>query len=690
MGKELLLEIGTEEIPAAFLPKTIRHIEEVLPRELSRLHIPHGTVKVMATPRRIFAAVSDLAERQEDRVEEKLGPAVRVAFDESGNPTKAAAGFARGQGLDVAQLERIVTDKGEYLAARKNIAGESTSFILASFLPGFILSIPFQKSMRWMDLDIRFARPIHWILAVFGGEAVSFRIGNIESGGTSRGHRFMSPGEFEAASLEEYLRETRERFVIVDPEERRLIIRREAARAAESAGGRVLDNTDLLEEVTYLVEYPSVICGGFDRAFLDLPREVLVTSMMKHQKYFAVVDDEGNLLPYFVTVNNTEPRNPAVVAAGNEKVLRARLTDARFFFEEDRKKPLEQGLEALKNVVFHSLMGTSYEKVMRFRKLAASITEKVNPELASTVDRAVLLCKADLETQMVYEFPELQGVMGREYALLQGEDPAVARAVYEHYLPVQAGGDLPESDIGAIVGIADKTDTITACFGVNLIPTGTADPYALRRQALGVINIILNKNWRLSLDDLVDQSLATMTSILKRPVEETRSDVLDFFRGRFENQLISQGHPYDVVDAVLSTGGNDLVDSAARIEAVEVFKNHPDFEPLVTAFKRIVNILKGFDGGTIDETLFESDAEKNLYETYRNIGGEAGTALDEDDYREALSLLARLRKPVDAFFESVLVMADDERIRSNRLALLADMAELFFRVADFSKLVTDH
>lgn len=686
---ELLLEIGTEEIPAAFLPKALDHMASTIPQEFSRLRISHGTVITMATPRRMLLAVSDVAERQEDRVIEKLGPAVRAAFDDAGNPTKAALGFSRGQGVDISKLERVSTDKGEYLAARKHITGEATSAILATFLPDFIRSIPFQKSMRWRDLDLRFARPIHWLLALFGGTVIPFEIGNIASGKASWGHRFMKPAAFDVASFDEYLQKTREHFIIVDPEERKQIIREQANTTASGLSARVLENEALLEEVACLVEYPSVVAGTFDREYLDLPREVLITSMMKHQKYFAVTDDEGNLLNHFITVNNTVARNPAIVAAGNEKVLRARLADARFFFEEDRKKPLEQGLKDLKNVVFHSLIGTSYDKVMRFRELAGHIAGCVNPAVADVVDRAALLCKGDLETQMVYEFPELQGIMGREYARIQGEDPVVADAIYEHYLPVQAGGALPASDAGAIVSIADKMDTITACFGVNLIPTGTADPYALRRQSLGVINIILNRSWRLPLDDLVNRSLATMTHILKRPAEETATQILEFFKARFENQLISQGRPYDVVDAVLDIGATDLVDALARIDAVEAFKSHPDFEPLVVAFKRVVNILKGFKGGTLAEEHFESDAERDLHRAFLGISEEAGKALETNKYPEALAAMARLRKPVDAFFETVLVMADDEAVRKNRLSLLARMAELFFRVADFSKIVTE-
>ncbi|MCK9274557.1 MAG: glycine--tRNA ligase subunit beta [Syntrophales bacterium] len=687
MAQELLLEIGTEEIPAAFLPKALSDMEQMMSRGLAEKRIAHGTITTLGTPRRLFIAVADTAERQEDQIIEKMGPAVRVAFDQSGNPSKAAQGFARGQGMEVSGLERIATDKGEYLVARKKIAGEDTASILAAFLPDFIRSIPFQKSMRWMDLDIRFARPIHWIMALFGGAVIPFTVGNVMSGNTSRGHRFMNPGPFEVKDSADYLEKTKAHFVIADPDTRKEIIRKEARKAAYEVSGTVLENEALLDEVAYLIEYPSVVCGTFDREFLDLPREVLITSMMKHQKYFAVVDGKGNLLPHFITVNNTVARNPSVVAEGNQKVLRARLADARFFFEEDRKTPLADRLEDLKNVIFHSLLGTSYEKVSRFRTLAAWIAERIDTSRAELVDRAALLCKADLETQMVYEFTELQGVMGREYARLEGENPEVAAAIYEHYLPVQAGGDLPETETGAIVSIADKMDTIAGCFGVNLIPTGTADPYALRRQALGIINIIQQRSYPLRLDDLVDASLAILKDTLKRPAGEAKRDILEFFKTRFENQLISQGHPYDVVDAVLAVDGADLVRALGKIEAVENFKNHPDFEPLVTAFKRVVNILKNWEGGPVEETLFESDEERNLFGAFNDISRNTRAAADEDRYADALIEMARLRKPVDAFFDTVLVMAEDEKVRTNRMSLLARLRGLFFRIADFSKIV---
>jgi glycyl-tRNA synthetase beta chain len=690
MGKELLLEIGTEEIPAAFLPKALRDMEELILKALAESRIPCGEIRTMGTPRRLFLTAASVAERQEDRIVEKLGPARRVAFDAEGNPSPAALGFARGQGIPVSALETASTEKGEYVCARKKIVGEATETLLPTILTRLIAGIPFRKSMRWSDLEIRFARPIHWLLALYDGRVVPFRIGNIESGNISRGHRFMSSGSFPVVSLENYLAETRNHFVIADPDERKTIIREETEKAAAALGGRVLQDEALLETVAFLTEYPTVVCGSFDENYLKLPQEILVTTMISHQKYFPVLNDQGNLLPHFLTVSNTLARDPAVVRRGNEKVLRARLADARFFFEADRKIPLETRVLDLQKVVFHTLLGTSYEKVMRFRKLAGWIAGRIRPALAIRVDRAAFLAKADLDTQMVGEFAELQGIMGREYALLSGEDPIVARAIYEHYLPTGAGGELPETDEGAIVSIADKLDNICGFFGVGLIPTGTADPYALRRQALGVINIILKKSYPLALDGLIDESLSILGPLLKRPSGETKDAVLEFFRGRFENQLISQGHPYDVVDAVLANGIEDLVRSWEKIRAMEAFKSHPDFQPLAIAFKRVVNIIRDFQNGAVDPAVFTDPEEINLHSAFLQIRQSVLTYIAGGDYSSALVEMARLREPVDAFFDAVLVMADEEKIRFNRLSLLEEISTLFHDVADFSRIVTDN
>lgn len=688
MGKELLLEIGTEEIPAAFLPQAMGDMEEMIRREFSELLIRHGEVKTMSTPRRLFLCVKDVAEKQEERIIEKLGPAKRVAFDEKGNPTPAALGFARSQGMGIDSLETVVTDKGEYLTARKKITSAETKTLLPQIMPKLISSIPFRKSMRWSDFEFRFARPIHWITAIYGGETIPFRIENIQSGNRSHGHRFLSPAVFEVNNLEEYLARTKEHFVIADTEERKRIIMAQADQAARAVSGKVFYTDELLETVACLVEYPVVVCGSFDAAYLSLPREVLITSMITHQKYFPLIDEKGNLLPHFLAVSNTLPRDPAVLKKGNEKVIRARLSDAQFFFEEDRKVPLDARLELLREVVFHNLLGTSYEKVMRFRTLAVKIASLIAPSLKERVYRTATLAKADLSTQMVGEFPDLQGVMGREYALLAGEDARVAKGIYEHYLPVSASGVLPETDEGAIVSIADKMDSIAGFFGVNLLPTGAADPYALRRQALGIINIILTKRYPLRLDELIDRGLAGLGERLKRPPEAVKADILAFFHARFENQLISQGRPYDVVNAVLAVETTDVVKSIEKIEAMEDFKTDADFEPLAVAFKRVGNIIKDFRGGSIAPPLFESEAEIDLYNAYLEIKERAADFIRCDDFLSALREMARLRLPVDTFFDSVLVMAENEKIRFNRLSLLEAISRLFREVADFSRIVT--
>ena len=472
-----------------------------------------------------------LGPKQEDQTIEKLGPAKKAAFDENGQPTKAAIGFARGQGLEVSQLETITTEKGEYLGARKTIAGQPTKELLPDILKDFMLAIPFRKSMRWANYDLRFARPIHWILALYGGDVVPLKIEDIESGNTSRGHRFMSPASFAVTGFEDYLEKTRENFVIADQAERKKLILEEAQKAAAEVGGKLFYTDDLLETVSFIVEYPVIVRGSFEEDYLKIPKEVLTTTMISHQKYFPVVNNEGKLLPYFIAVSNTKPRDIEVVAKGNERVLRARLADASFFFEEDKKVPLEDRVESLKKVVFHTLLGTSHKKVMRFRKLAVKIASKVKPSLKKNVDRAALLAKADLESLMVGEFSELQGIMGREYALLAGEKPEIANAIYEHYLPIVAGGDLPQTDEGAIVGIADKIDTIAGFFGVGLPPTGTADPYALRRQALGIINIILSHGYSLGLNFLIDESSGTAQGCFEKTGGGSKEGYSGIFQG---------------------------------------------------------------------------------------------------------------------------------------------------------------
>ena len=689
MGKEVLLEIGTEELPAAVLPKAINDIREISESKFRENNLARGKITVMGTPRRLFLAASDVAEKQTDQIMEKLGPARRVCFDEKGNPTAAALGFARGQGVDISELETTVTPKGEYICARKKISGKPTKSILPSLLTGIVSAIAFRRSMRWADSDFRFARPIRWILAVYDGDIIPFTIGGVQSGSLSFGHRFMNPAAFSPTTMDDYISGLRKNHVIVDPQERKETILDETKKAAQNVGGRIFQSEELLESVVFLTEYPTVVCGSFDKEYLKLPKEILATTMISQQKYFPVTDESGSLLPFFVAVNNTLARDPSVVKRGNERVLRARLSDAKFFYETDRKIPLHQRVNDLRDIVFHTLLGTSYDKALRLQKLGTWMADFINPEIKPNVERTALLAKADLTTLMVGEFAELQGIMGREYALLDGENPVVAKAIYEHYLPIAAGGELPETNEGSIVSIADKLDSICGFFGVGLIPTGTTDPYALRRQALGIINIVLSKHYPLLLGEMIAKSLSLLEPLLKNGQDETKSAVLEFFRGRFQNMLLAESHPYDVIDAVLSTGIDDMVSTKEKIAAMEAFKARPDYQQLALTFKRIENITRGYEEGAVRPERFQTSEETNLHDNFLKVEKNVATLLSKANFEQALIELACLKKPVDAFFETVLVMAEEEDLRVNRLSLLREISKLFHKLADFSKIVTE-
>ena len=606
MAKDLFLEIGCEEIPAGFVPKAMADMELLIKKEFDSARIEYGEVVTLGTPRRLVLAVKGVAERQPDAELTAMGPAKSHAYDADGNPTKAAQGFARGQGIDVSQLKLVTTEKGEYLAAVKSEIGRETAELLPEILPRLIGNIPFKKSMRWADFEVRFARPIHWIAALFDGKVVPFSFGNIESGSASRGHRFMANTSFPVRDLAHYLEECERHFVIPDPNKRKALIRAEIERVAKPA-------------------------------------------------------------------------------KGNERVLRARLSDARFFFDEDHKVRLEARVESLKSVVYQAKLGTSYEKMERFRELSKRLAQRLNPSVTKEVERAATLCKADLVSGMVGEFPEVQGIMGREYALHDGENAAVANAIAEHYLPTQAGGELPASDIGAFVSLADKMDTICGCFCVGLIPTGSADPYALRRSALGIINIILEKGYREPLSEFVKASLDLLAAKATRPLAEVNKDVLDFFRGRFVN-LMADRFPSDAVEAVVSVSFDDLVEAAAKIEALAGFRSRDDFGPLAVAFKRVCNIVKDGVDTPVSAELFQDAAEGELHQALTQVSGKVADALQKADYLAALTEIATLKPAVDLFFEKVMVMAEDERVRRNRLALLTGIARLFGSLADFSRL----
>jgi glycyl-tRNA synthetase beta chain len=685
--KELLLEIGTEEIPAGFIPQALMDLESLAKKELEASRIDFKGINTLGTPRRLVLVIESVSEKQRDEETKKMGPSKQSAFDEKGNPTKAAIGFAKSQSVPVESLTMIQTEKGEYVFAVKKEPGRPTSEILSTILPKWILSIPFQKSMRWADVPIRFARPIHWILALFGGKVVSFEVGNIRSENKTYGHRFMHSGPIPVNDFKSYLQKTREAFVIVDPAERKKKIEDEMIREGAKVSGKVLRDEELLNEVNFLVEYPVALCGTFDNKFLSLPGEILIHSMKEHQRYFPLIDDHGTLLPHFVCISNINPKNREVVVKGNEKVLRARLSDAAFFFEDDLKIPLEKRVEQLKKVVFQAKLGTSYEKVMRFKQLALWMVERINPTLQEVVERTSLLCKADLVTGMVGEFPKLQGIVGREYARLCKERPEVAEAIYEHYLPGFAGDRLPSSPLGDIVSIADKMDTVVGCFGVGLVPTGTADPFGLRRQALGIIRIILEKKYSISLGGLIEESEKQLKEKMERPVGQVKEEVLDFFQVRYQNFLLDKEYPFDVTDAVLSISFDELLDVQGRIDALRKAREWKGFESIVIAFKRAMNILKGSPPRReINPSLFTESVEQNLYQSFLNAKEKIGYHLNKKDYPSALLEMTQMKKPIDDFFDGVMVMVEDEKIRSNRLALLDEIGKLFLRIADFSKL----
>lgn len=692
MTQELLLEIGTEEIPAAFMPGALAALKALMEKELAARRITFKDMQTFGTPRRLVFMAYKVAPVQTDLESEKLGPAKNIAFDKDGKPTKSAMGFAKGQGVDIKDITIVSTDKGEYICAKKHEKGVATASLLPEIFTRVLGQLPFPKSMRWRDLDTRFARPIHWIVALYSGAVVPFTFADIDSGDTTRGHRFMAPGPVQVSGIASYLEAMKKASVVIDQNQRKKTIVEKLHELAKKAGGVPDADETLVEEVMFLVEAPFPVLCSFEKEFLELPKEVLVTTMKKHQKYFPVLDAGGRALNYFIAVNNTEVIDAAVVVNGHERVLRARLSDARFFYGEDQKKSLPGLSESLKNVLYQKKLGTSYEKMERFRSLAVQLAETLmNPTIKGKVERAAYLCKADLVSEMVGEFPELQGVMGREYARLAGEPEAVYEAIYEHYLPRFAGDGLPATDVGAVVSIADKLDTIAGCFAIGLIPSGTADPYALRRQCLGIINILLSRKYNISLADLAAAAADLLAAKTSRPQGDIVADVLAFFSGRLSNQLTSQGAAYDVVEAVLSLGLDNLTDSVNRIEALQQMKKDADFEPLAVSFKRVVNIVKksGRPEAAIDPSIFEHDAERRLHQKYLEIRDKVRELMAQRLYLDALRLISTIRETVDGFFDNVMVMAEDLRVQQNRLALLGEISSLFTAFADFSKIASE-
>ncbi len=684
MKGEFLLEIGAEEIPAGFFVTARESLLENFAKALDAAHISHGAVNIYATPRRIILSVSDMAVAQDKREVEKTGPPRSSAFDEKGNPTKAAIGFARSQGVEVSDLIVVKTTKGEQVAVRKMEGGLPTAEVLSNMLPELLEKISFPKTMRWMDLEVRFARPIHWIVAIFDGKIVTFAFGNIESGDFSRGHRFTSPAPFKVSSLKD-LRETLGvQGVIIDPEERKMEIKKRVGQLANEAGLRVVDDEELLNEVTFLVESPYPVMGRFPKEFSELPAPILMTCMKKHQRYFSIQDKNDKITNRFVAVNNTPVKNTQISIAGHERVLKARLEDARFYFREDTKEPLGNRLEALKGVVFHSRLGTAFEKVQRFKTLALKLGELYSPDKIQEIERAALLCKCDLETGIVYEFPELQGIIGSRYAAMDGELEEVSTAIREHYLPSHSGDNLPEGIIGSLISIADRIDTIVGCFSVGLIPTGAADPYALRRHVLAIIQIIIGLDKALDLRWLVRESLNSLAEKRTRDPQEVEEDVMEFIRTRFVNFHTSQGFSLDAVEAAVRARFDDILDARRRVEALAEWKTRSDFDSIIIGFKRVVNILKSMPHSEFSEKRLIETEEKELLRAFKVVAKQAEPLVNGGDYAKALQVLAELKGPIDLFFDKVMVMVEDETLRNNRLGLLRKIAGFFERIADFS------
>jgi glycyl-tRNA synthetase beta chain len=684
---EFILEIGTEEIPAGYVEPAVKFLEKQLTEFFAKNHVRAEGARTWSTPRRLAVGFADVAGRQEDVVETFLGPGVQSAFDAEGKPTKAAIGFARGKGLDVSQLTRETTPRGEVICARVEKPGQPTADILAEYLPQLIAVVPFPKKMRWGSRALAFARPMHWIVALFSGSALPFQVDGLASGNRSRGHRFLAPAEFAVTGLDDYVRQCETHRVMVDPVRRRQEIQKQIRALAEEVSGVVTEDPRLLDEVNQLVEYPVALRCEFEPRFLDLPRELLVMTMKRHQRYFPIEDKGGKLLPHFITISNIQPGPGREIQRGNQRVLRARLEDARFFYDEDRKRKLDVYAERLKGVVYQKALGTSYEKMERFRALARFLAEQVCPEVTANAERTAYLCKADLETQMVFEFPELQGTMGSYYAAHCGENAEVVTAIREHYRPTFAGDALPTNTVGAVVAIGDKLDTILGCIGVGLIPTGSEDPYGLRRHALGIIQILLAQNWQTPLPVLVDKGLDLLSAKLKLQRAEVRAHAFDLFAQRLKSLFDGEGFPYDAVDAVLSTGIDSFVDVRKKVEALSDLKRQPHFEPLAVAFRRVVSILDNAQRGEVRADLLREPEERALHETCGAIRGPVEERLAKKDYAGALEKIVEIKPAVDRFFDKVMVMAEDPALRDNRLNLLHQVSRLFSRIADFSKIV---
>ncbi len=688
MSRDMLLEIGVEEIPSALMPGALDDLKAIAVDKLTHSNLDFSGIFTLGTPRRLVLHVKDLAEKQKDTVIENRGPKKTAAYLEDGTPSKAALGFARGQGIDISALETRDVAGIEYVYAVRQEKGGRTEELLPGLLTEIINTMSFPRSMRWGYFQTRFARPIRWLLALFGDQHLELRLENVNSSDWTMGHRFLAPGNIRVAGIKEYFDVLRDNYVIVDQQQRKEMIWSQIKEVAVQAGGVAMDNEDLLNEVSFLLEYPTAFHGEFSPSYLDVPAEVLTTSMIAHQRYFPLFDPEGKLMAGFIGVRNGTDHCLDLVKAGNERVLKARLEDALFFWKEDIGKSLPQMVPGLKDVLFHEKIGSILDKVECLRRLAKSIGIRLNMSNPDRLDRAAFLCKADLLSNMVYEFPELQGIMGRYYALQAGEDAEAAEAILEHYLPRFAGDKLPVSETGKVLALTEKLFNLTAFFAMGIKPSGSQDPYALRRQALGVVNMMIDLGLPVHLRDLITETHNAMASFqLSRSAEDTTNDLMDFILQRMRGVMLDRGYSYDLIDAVLYQGVDDLQQITNQADAIRLFKDSGDWDDFMVVFNRSHNLSKQWDSLAVHPELFVDSSEKALYENLSKIKPKVEGAIRETRYAEGLAMIAGLRPSVDSFFEAVMVMADDQDLRAARLGLLKSIAQLCYTLADFTKVL---
>lgn len=686
MKNYLLFEIGVEELPARYVNSAMEQLKLNIVKSFDENRITYDSVNVYSTPRRLTVVVDNICERQEDLEEEVKGPAKKIAVDADGNFTKPLLGFMKSKGIKEEDLYFKQVGKEEYAFGKIKQEGKLTSEVLKTVLPEAIKSMTFPKAMRWGGKNMRFIRPIRWMVCILNDSVLDIELEGIVSGNVTKGHRFLGESEFEVNTLDEYLAKLKENFVILNQDERKSIIKEQCEEVAKSLGGEIELDEELLEEVTHLVEYPTAFYGEFDEDYAKLPKEVVITPMKQHQRYFPVLKD-GKLLPNFIAVRNGDSHRIDNVKSGNEKVLEARLADALFFYKEDTKKSLESYIEKLKTVVFQAKLGTVYDKTLRIEKLANDIIDKLNESgVKEDTLRAAKLCKADLVTGMVFEFTELQGVMGREYAKVSGENENVAEAIFEHYLPRFAGDILPKTKEGIVLSIADKLDSIAGFFAIGIQPTGSQDPYALRRQALGIINILMDNNLDISLKELVDLTLDNY-SFIEFNKAEVLNQIMDFFKDRIKNLFRDLGIRYDVIDAILSSNIDDIADMYARANALNSWIDKDELVEMLTAFNRVATLAQKAETDKVDINLMREEAEFNLYQQFQEIRSNVEHLLADKEYTKALDAFASLRPAIDNMFDSVMIMDKDEAIKNNRLAILKQIYDIMLNICDLSKIV---